>query len=142
MKVDFLRYEKLGYFHLSGMWNICQIVNHIWALWLLKFSLCSSFFQREAAYFWDACWFDLVDLLWDGSCLNKKRKEGKRPLFFNSQTFFFILIKIQFKVNESRYIALFAFSYNLSKSFSQLIVSTLPVGKRLGLPYIAYIVIH
>ena len=89
----------------------------------------------------------LAGLIWAICCEMalawiKNERKVKGPYFSIHKRFFFILIKIQFKVNESRYIALFAFSYNLSKSFSQLIVSTLPVGKRLGLPYIAYIVIH
>ena len=57
-----------------------------------------------------------------------------------------------FKVNESRYIALFVFK-DLSKSFSQLIVSIFTFSqyffstdfaqwKSVGLPHIAYIVIN
>ena len=130
--------------------EICvKSFDHTCAPWLLEFSLHFSFSQRETACFWDVRCSDLVNLLWSGSDKNEGKVKGP---YFSIYERFFIFITAQFKVNESRYIALFAFSWSIKKLFSIDCVNTYLFSiffsiyftrwERMGLPHIAYIIIY
>ena len=148
-----ISYDMINFVISAG--KTCEIYvksfDHICAPWSLEFSLHFSFSQRETACFWDVCCSDLVNLLWSGSSLIKKEGKVKGP-YFSIYERFFIFITAQFKVNESRYIALFAFSLSIKKLFSIDCVNTYLFSisfsiyftrwERMGLPHIAYIIVH
>ena len=123
--------------------HMCSLVTWIFLTFLL-FSTRNSVFLRCSLF-----WFGQLAVKW----LQPDKNEGKvKGPYFSIYERFFIFITAQFKVNESRYIALFAFSWSIKKLFSIDCVNTYLFSiffsiyftrwERMGLPHIAYIIIH